>query len=169
MRRIFVTLALILTTFSFSYGQRFAYVDTEYILSKIPAYQEAQNSLDAVADEWRKEIEKRLQEIDKMYRTFQAEQVLLTDQMKQQRINEIEKKERDVKEYQKAKFGPDGELFKKRQELIKPIQDDIYEQIQKLATSKGYDFIFDKSSGVSMLFASDRYDKSDDIIDALGY
>jgi outer membrane protein len=103
-----------------------------------------------------------------MYKQYQAEQVLMTDPMKQQKMKEIEGKEKDVKEFQKAKFGPNGELFKQRQELVKPIQDKIYNEISKYAQAKGYDFIFDRSNGATMLYSNDRYNKSDDILQALG-
>jgi len=151
-----------------TYAQKFAYVDMEYVLGKLPQYADAQKQLDKVADGWQKDVESRMKAVDDMYKQFQAEQVLMTDPMKQQKIKEIEGKEKEVKEYQKSKFGPNGELFKKRQELIKPIQDKIYDEIQKYAIAKGYDFVFDRSSGPTMLYASDRYNKSDDILSALG-
>ena len=151
-----------------TYAQKFAYVDMEYVLGKLPQYADAQKQLDKVADGWQKDVESRMKAVDDMYKPFQAEQVLMTDPMKQQKIKEIEGKEKEVKEYQKSKFGPNGELFKKRQELIKPIQDKIYDEVQKYAIAKGYDFVFDRSSGPTMLYASDRYNKSDDILSALG-
>lgn len=151
-----------------SFAQKFAYVDMEYILGKLPQYADAQKQLDKVADGWQKEVESRMKTVDDMYKQFQAEQVLMTEPMKQQKIKEIEAKEKEVKEFQKAKFGPNGELFKKRQELIKPIQDKIYDEVQKYAIAKGYDFILDRSSGPTMLYASDRLNKSEDILSALG-
>ena len=154
---------------AYSFSQRFVYVDTEYILENIPEYQQAQNELDKIADGWRDEIDRKYKEIDELYRAYQAEQVLLPEEMKVQKQNEIENKEKNVKEYQKRKFGYQGELFRKKQELIKPVQDKVYNEIQKLASEKSYDFVFDKSSGVAMLFASPKYDKSDDILKALGY
>lgn len=164
-------LALFLGLFacvSFAQAQRFCYVDIEYILGKIPAYGEAQKQLDEVSKGWQKEVETKMKQIDDMYKGFQAEQVLMTDQMKQQKIKDIETKEKELKEFQRSKFGPSGELFKKRQELVKPLQEKIYNKIQDYAKEKGYDFIFDKSSGVSMLYASERYNKSEDILSALG-
>lgn len=167
MKKIMIVLAVSLMSLS-SFAQKFAYVDMDYILGKLPQYAEAQKQLDKIADTWQKDIESRMKSVDDMYKQFQAEQVLMTDPMKQQKIKEIEAKEKEVKEYQKAKFGPNGELFKKRQELIKPIQDKIYDEVQKYAIAKGYDFIFDRSSGPSMLYASDRLNKSEDILSALG-
>lgn len=151
-----------------TYAQKFAYVDMEYMLDKMPSYNEAQKQLDKIAEGWQKDVESKMKGVDDMYKQFQAEQVLMTEPMKQQKMKEIETKEREVKEFQKAKFGPNGELFKKRQELIKPIQDKIYNEVQKYAIAKGLDFIFDRSSGPSMLYANDRLNKSDDILAALG-
>jgi len=159
---------VILMTVSTTQAQKFAYVDMEYILGKMPQYKDAQTKLDNVAAGWQKEVEAKMKTVDDLYKQFQAEQVLMTEQMKQQKMKDIETREKEVKEFQKAKFGPNGELFKKRQELIKPIQDKIYDEIQKYAIAKAYDFIFDRSSGPTMLFASDKLNKSDDILSALG-
>lgn len=149
-------------------AQRFVYVDTEYILERLPEYKKAQEQIDQLAESWRKEIDEKYKEIDRLYRIYQAEQVLLTEEMKIQRQKEIEEKEKAVRELQKKRFGYEGELFRKKQELIKPIQDKIYKEIQKMATEKAYDFVFDKSGGLSMLFATPKYDRSDEILKALG-
>ena len=149
-------------------AQRFVYVDTEYILENIPEYNEAQKKIDDLADEWRKEIDRRYAEIEKLYKAYQAEQVLMPEDMKIKKQKEIEQKEQEAKDYQKQKFGFEGELFQKKQELIKPIQDKIYNEIQKMATEKVIDFVFDKASGVSILYANSRYDRSDDILKAMG-
>jgi outer membrane protein len=167
MKKIIVVAAALMFSAS-TFAQKFAFVDMDYILSKMPAYTDAQKQLDKIADGWQKEVETKMKGVDDMYKQFQAEQVLMTEPMKQQRIKEIETKEKEVKDFQKNKFGPSGELFKKRQELVKPIQDKIYNEIQKYAVAKGYDFIFDRSSGPTMLYAGDRYNKSDDILSALG-
>lgn len=157
-----------LTMSASTFAQKFAYVDMDYILGKLTSYTEAQKELDKVSSAWQKEVEAKMKSVDDTYKQFQAEQVLMTEPMKQQKIKEIEAKEKEVKEFQKAKFGPSGELFKKRQELIKPIQDKIYNEVQKYAVAKGYDFIFDRSSGPSMLYASEKMNKSDDVLAALG-
>jgi outer membrane protein len=167
MKKSIVIVAALLMSVS-TYAQKFAFVDVEYILNKMPTYTEAQKQLDKIAEGWQKEVESRMKSVDDMYKQFQAEQVLMTEPMKQQKIKDIEAKEKEVKDFQKAKFGPNGELFKKRQELIKPIQDKIYNEVQKYALAKGYDFIFDRASGPTMLYASDRYNKSEDILSALG-
>jgi len=149
-------------------AQRFAYVDTEYIMSKIPEYQMAEKQLDKIAEQWQAEVQKKYAEIEEMYKDYQANQILLTEDMRAAREEEIMAKERAVKEYQKTKFGYEGELFQKRQELVKPIQDQVYEAIEKVANQKAFDFILDKSSGVSILFANPKFNKSEDILRELG-
>lgn len=168
MTKTVVTTVALLLFSAATYAQKFVFVDMEFILSKMPTYTEAQKQLDKVAGDWQKEVEAKMKGVDDMYKQFQAEQVLMTEPMKQQKIAQIEAKEKEVKEYQKTKFGPNGELFKKRQELVKPIQDKIYNEVQKYAIAKGLDFIFDRSSGPTMLYASDRMNKSNDILAALG-
>jgi outer membrane protein len=163
-----LVLAIALAGASLLQAQKYCIVDVEYILSKMQAYKDAQAQLDKIAEGWQKEVETQMKEVDNAYRKFQAEQVLLTEQMKQQRIKEIEARERDIKEFQKSKFGPNGELFKKRQELIKPIQDKVYDELKKYAEAKGYDLILDKSSGPSLLYYSEKLNKSEDILAALG-
>ena len=167
MKKTIVIAAAVLLSLA-TFAQKIAYVDMEYVLGKMPQYAEAQKQLDKTAEAWQKEVEAKMKTVDDAYKQFQAEQVLMTEPMKQQKIKEIEGKEKEVKELQKSKFGPNGELFKKRQELIKPIQDKIYNEIQKYAIAKGYDFILDRSSGTAMLYATDRLNKSNDILDALG-
>lgn len=161
----FITLLLTSATLA----QRFVYVDTEYILNNIPEYKQAQKKLDDIAEGWRGEIDRKYKEIDDLYKAFQAEQILMPEDVRLRKQQEIEQKEKEVKDYQKQKFGYEGELFQKKQELIKPIQDKIYNEIQKMATEKTYDFVFDKANGPSMLYASTKYDKSDDILRAMGY
>lgn len=166
-KKIILSLVLIASISLSATAQRFAYVDMEYILENLPAYTKAQKTLDQTAEQWRAEVAVKMQEVENAYKKFQAEQVLMNEKMKADKIAEIEAKEKAIKEYQKAKFGPNGELFKKRQQLIKPIQDKIYKQIELLAQEKSYDFILDKSSGVQMLYANKRYDRSAIILAAL--
>ncbi|MFY0644417.1 MAG: OmpH family outer membrane protein [Bacteroidia bacterium] len=151
-----------------SQAQRFAYVDTEYILSQLPEYKSAQAQLDELSQAWQDEIDAMYEEIDKMYKEYQAEKVLLTKDMQTKRENEIIEKERAVKAFQNAKFGYDGELFKKRQELVKPIQDKVYEAINKVAKDNGLDFIFDKSGAMLMLVSNPKFDRSDEVLSELG-
>ena len=150
-------------------AQKYAYVDTKYILENISEYKASQQQLDQLSLNWQKEIEAKYAIIDKLYKDYQAEQILLTEEMKRKREAEITTKEKEVKEFQKQKFGYDGELFKKKQELVKPIQDKIYNAVKKLATEQSYAVIFDKSSELIMLYTNSKYDKSDDILNAMGY
>jgi len=150
-------------------AQKFAYVDTDYILNKIPEFNQAQDKLDALSADWQKEIENKYADVDQMYRSYQQEQVLLTDEMKVKREEAIIKKEKSAKDLQQKYFGPEGELYIKRQELIKPIQEKIYDVIQQLATNNKYAIIFDSSSDLIMLYKNNNLDKSDKVLDLLGY
>lgn len=150
-------------------AQKWCYVDTQYILDNIPEYKSAQQQLDQLSVSWQKDVEAKYAFIDKLYKDFQAEQILLTDEMKRKRENEIVAKEKEAKEFQKQKFGYEGELFKKKQELVKPIQDKIFNAVKKMATEQSYAAVFDKSSDLIMLFANPKFDKSDDILNAMGY
>jgi outer membrane protein len=152
-----------------SFAQKWCYVNTEYILENIPDYKTAQQQLDNLSITWQKEIEDKYAIIDKLYKAYQAEQVLLTEEMKRRRQEEITSKEKDVKDLQKQRFGYEGDLFKKKQELVKPIQDKIYNAVKKLATDQSYAAIFDKSSDLIMLFTNPKYDKSDEILTQLGF
>lgn len=151
-----------------SAAQRFAYVDTEYILNLMPEYNGAQKQLDLLAYDWQKAIESKKAEIEKMKAAYEAEKIFLVDDIKKQRIADITKKEKELLVYQQEKFGVNGELFKKRKELIQPIQDRIFDAIQKVAKDNALDFIFDKAGGVSMLFTNQKYDRSDDVLEELG-
>lgn len=150
-------------------AQKFGYVDTDYILSKIPEYKAAQAELDKLSVDWQKEIEAKYAEIDKLYKIYQAESVLLTEDMRKKRENEIINKEKEVKELQKQRFGVDGELFKKRMELVKPIQDKVYNAVKQVAERSALAFIFDKAGQVSILYSNNKYDKSEDVLTFLGY
>lgn len=167
-RRLLVVTVLFLGVHA-AHAQKFAYVNSEYILDNIPDYKSAQQQLDNLSVQWQKEIEDRYAIIDKLYKAYQAEQVLLTEEMKKRRQDEISIKEKDVKELQKQRFGYEGDLFKKKQELVKPIQDKIYNAVKKMATEQNFAVIFDKSSDLIMLYTNPKYDKSDDILTALGY
>ena len=150
-------------------GAKFGYVDTDYIMSQIPEYKAAQSELDKLSVQWQKEIDGKYAEIDKLYKAYQADAILLTEEMKKKRENEIINKEKEVKDLQKARFGVDGELFKKRQELVKPIQDKVYSAIKAVAEKNGLGFIMDKSGQVALLYANNKYDRSDDVLVYLGY
>ncbi|MDG1476756.1 MAG: OmpH family outer membrane protein [Vicingaceae bacterium] len=165
-----VSLVLILIVSSLAgFSQNFGYVDSEYILENIPEYKDAQDELDKLSVEWQKQLERRYAEIDKMYKNYQAEQILLTEDMKLKREDEIIKKEKAAKEYQKQKFGVDGELFQKRKELVKPLQDDVYKAISSIANYKKLGVVFDKASALTMLYTNPKYNISDDVLKKMGY
>ncbi|WP_298714681.1 OmpH family outer membrane protein [Chitinophaga sp.] len=168
MKRILITMILVLGAFGGAFAQRYCVIDTKYILESIPDYKDAQKKLDAVAEQWQKEIDAQFQEVDKMYKSYQAEAVMLTDDLKRKREDEIIAREKEAKDLQKKRFGYEGDLFKKREELVKPIQDKIYNAVQKLATSRMYDFVLDKSGGITVIFADPKLDKSEEILKALG-
>ena len=150
-------------------AQKYAFIDSQYILDNISEYKAAQQQLDQLSISWQKEIEGKYAIIDKLYKDYQAEQILLTEDMKKKRELEITNKEKEVKEFQKAKFGYEGELFKKKQELIKPLQDKIYNAVKKIATDQSYAVIFDKSGDLTMLYTNPKYDKSDEVLASMGY
>ena len=169
MRKFIIILSVLIVMAGITSAQKYAFVDTEYILNNIPSYKAAKDKLDNVSEEWQKEIETKYSEIEQMYKDYQAEKVLLTDEMRRKREDQIISKEKEVKELQKDYFGQNGGLFKKRQELIKPIQDEIYKAVKDIATEGGYAVIFDTSSGPTMLYTNPRYDVSDEVLEKLGY
>jgi outer membrane protein len=167
MKKIFL-LACFMGLGIAGFSQKYAIIDTRYILDKMPDYKEAQKQLDDIAAGWQKEINDKQAELDKMYRDFEAEQVMLTPELKQKREDQLFNKEKDLRDLQRKRFGFEGDLFKKRQELIKPIQDKVYNAIQKMAVQRGYDFVLDKSEGITIIFADPKLDKSEDVLKELG-
>jgi outer membrane protein len=153
---------LFLFSASALHAQKYAYVDTEYILKNIPEYNDAQDELDALSNRWQKEIETNYSKVEELYKSYQAEAVLLPDDIKKKREDEIIKKEQEVKELQRKYFGPEGELYQKRQELIQPIQEKVYNAIENIA------FVFDKAGGMTMLYGDPKFDISDDVLDEVG-
>ena len=168
MKNILFAISFLIITSS-SWAQKFAYVDSQFILEHIPEYKQAKQQLDDLCYDWQEDIEKAYTQIDQLYRAYQTDKVLLTDKMRQTREDEIIQKEKDVKELQQQRFGTEGDLFKKQEELIRPIQNQIYNAIQEFATDGRYGVIFDKSSDLLMLFADENLDKSERILDKLGY
>jgi outer membrane protein len=164
----FLITGLILFSAFLSQAQKFAYVDSKYILSHIPEYQQAQAEVNKLSAQWQKDIENKYETIAKLETSLQAEKILLTDEMKQKREQEIETKRQEAKDMQKAKFGINGELFKKREELVKPIQDQIYEAIQEVASTSALMVVFDKSSGSNMLYTNPKHDISDKVLKKMG-
>ncbi len=149
-------------------AQKYAYVDTEYILDNIPEFGDAQDELDDMSKRWQKEIEKNYATVEQMYKKYQAESVLLPDDIKKKREEEIIAKELQVKALQRKYFGPDGELFKKRQELVQPIQEKVFNAIESIALTNNYAFVFDKAGGMTLLYGNPKFDISDDVLDEVG-
>jgi len=169
MKKVFFTLTSAFCLFTSSFGQKTAYVDLDYILTSIPEYKSAQENLDKISIQWQKEIETKLAEVDRLYKAYQAEEILLIQEMKKKREEEIIAREKEAKELQKQRFGVDGDLFKKRQELVKPIQDKVYNAIKELADKQIIAIMFNKSSDLNILFANPKYNKSDEVLEAMGY
>src|SRR5215213_98434 len=168
MKKFLLVIACVFCLASFANAQRYAIIDTKYILDKMPDYKNAQKQLDDVASSWQKEVDGLQQELDKMYKDFEAEQVMLSDDLKKKREDQLFVKEKTLRDLQRKRFGFEGDLFKKRQELIKPIQDKVYNAVQKLAVQRGYDFILDKSEGITVIFADPKLEKSEDVLRELG-
>jgi outer membrane protein len=164
---LLVAMVCLLVAFSTN-AQRYGVVDTKYILDKIPDYKEAQKKLDQFSEQWQKEIDDKQAALDKLYKDYDAEQVMLSDELKKKREAELFTKEKEVRELQRKRFGFEGDLFKKRQELVKPVQDKVYNAIQKIAVAKQYDFILDKSEGITVIFADPKLDRSEDVLRELG-
>ena len=169
MKKVALTIAVVLTFIASSYAQKYAFIDSEYILENIPAFTAAQEQLDQLSSQYQKELESMHAELDQMYKDFQAESVLLSDDMKRKREDVIISKEKDYKQLQRKYFGPNGDLFKKRQGLVKPIQDDIFNAVQEIANDGGYAVIFDKAGGTTMFFTNPKFDLSDQVLQKLGY
>jgi len=164
---LLVALSLCLITFV-AEAQKYAIIDTKYILDKMPDYKQAQTQIDDIAAGWQREIDGKQSELDKMYKDFEAEQVMLSDDLKKKREDQLFNKEKELRDLQRKRFGFEGDLFKKRQELVKPIQDKVYNAVQKMAVSRGYDFVLDKSEGITIIFADPKLDKSEDVLKDLG-
>ncbi|MBP6357983.1 MAG: OmpH family outer membrane protein [Sediminibacterium sp.] len=165
---LFVALMVLGTAMSVKAQQRYAVIDTKYILERIPAYKEADAKLKLIGEQWQKEIDDLQVQLDKMYKNYESEQFMLTEALKKKREDELFEKEKQVRDLQKKRFGYEGDLFKERQRLIKPVQDKVYDAIQKIATSRSYDFVLDKSEGITIIFADPKLDKSDDVLKELG-
>jgi outer membrane protein len=149
-------------------NQRIGYVDTDYILTNIPEYKDAQDELNSLSEKWEKEVKAIFEKVEAMYREYQTEAVLLPQDLKRKREEDILKKEKEAKDLQMKYFGSEGDLFRKRSELVQPIQEKIYNALQDIAETKNYAFIFDKASGASMLYANPRLDLSDEVLDEVG-
>lgn len=169
MKKIGLLLVTVLLAGSSAFAQKYAYVDTEYILNNIPSYAAAQEKLDNLSQTWETEVAAVYAEVEQMYKDYQNDVVLLSKDAKLKREEAIINKEREAKDLQNSYFGVDGELYKKREELIKPIQDEIYNAVKEIAVEGAYAVIFDTSAGMNMLYTNPKYDISDEVLGKLGY
>jgi outer membrane protein len=167
MKKLLFAAILLISTLHLQ-AQRYCVIDSKYILENVPEYKQAQTKLDEASAQWQKEIDAKLQDVDRMYKAYQAEQVMLSEEMKKKREDEIIKKEKEAKDLQKKRFGFEGDLFKKRQELVKPVQDKVFNAVQKMASTKSYDLVLDKSADLSVFFTDVKIDKSDDVLREMG-
>lgn len=169
MKRTFFILALFAASITAIQAQKFAMVDMEYILKNIPSYETANEQLSIISKKWQSEVEASMQEVQTMYKNYQTELVFLSEDMKVKREEEIIAKEKASQELKRNYFGPEGELFKKRQSLMKPIQDEIFNVIQELSREKDLSLVFDKSSSMNVIFTAPKLDISDEVLTKLGY
>lgn len=168
-KNLLIAAVAVLAGISAAQAQKFAYVDTDYVLLHLQEYADAQSELNQLAIDWQVEIETKIQSIERLELAYRAERVLLTAEMRAKREEEISTKRLEARELQKSKFGVDGELFQKRQELIQPVQDQVFEELKDIASGSGYMVVFDKSNQSNMLYTNPKYDISDRLIKALGY
>lgn len=168
MKKKTLLLALLFVTTLMS-AQKFAFVDTEYVLKKVPAYESAQDQLDQVSQRWQQEVDALMDEVKTLYKNYQNDLVFLSDEMKVKRENAIVTKEQEAKDLRKTYFGPEGELFKKRESLMKPIQDEVFNAVKEVASDGGYSVIYDKSSAMNIVYAAPALDVSELVVEKLGY
>ena len=166
-RLLFFAIILILTSVTVS-AQRYAIIDTKYILDKMPEYKDADKRLAETSGQWQKEIDDKQGQLNTMYHNFDAEQYMLSDDLKKKREDQLFNMEKEIRDLQKKRFGFEGDLFKERQKLVKPVQDKVYNAIQKMAVKRGYDFVLDKSEGITVIFADPKLDKSEEVLKELG-
>lgn len=168
MKKLFIIGISLILLGNLSFAQKFGYIDSQSILEKMPAYKAAQQEIDQISQKWQTELEEKYKEIEKKYKDYQAEAVLLPDDIKKDREAEIFALERAAKDYKKDKFGYDGELYKLQDEKIRPIQDQIFESVSKVAETKKLDFILDKSADTGIIYANPLYDRTKDVLNMLG-
>lgn len=169
MKRLIITLSIVIAGILGASAQKYALVDMEYILKNIPSYEMANEQLNQVAKRWQKECDDLAAEAETLFKNYQADMVFLTDEMKTQRADEVKAKEQEVLDLRRKYFGPEGELYKKRESLMKPIQDDIYNAIKKISEERGYMMVIDRASSSNIIFASPKADISNDVLSKLGY
>lgn len=169
MKKTFILMLLLIGAWIPAAAQKFALVDMEYILRNVPSYEMANEQLNQVSQRWEKEVNELSKEAETMYKNYQSDMVFLTEEQKKKREEEIVSKEKEATDLRYKYFGPEGELYKKRQSLMKPIQEDVYNAVKAVAEEKGYMTIFDRASSQSIVFASPRIDVSNDVLAKLGY
>lgn len=169
MKKIFLSLLLLVGCAVASQAQKFALVDMEYILKNVPAYEMANEQLNQLSQRWQKEVEAVSKEADAMYKQYLSDKVFLTEEQVKKREQEIVAKEEEATQLRYKYFGPEGELYKKRQTLMKPIQDDVYNAVKKVSEERGYQAIFDRASSANIVYASPRIDISNEVLAKLGY
>ena len=158
---------LIVSTLSLS-AQKFAYIDSKYVLSHMPEYVAAQKQINELSAEWQAQVEQKYTAIEQLEKSFQAEKILLTEDMKKKREADINERREEAKQYQKSKFGVEGDLFKKREELVAPIQEQIFQAIEDIASQSQYMVVFDKASHSNMLYTNPKHDISDKVLKKMG-
>ncbi|MBZ0099122.1 MAG: OmpH family outer membrane protein, partial [Taibaiella sp.] len=156
MKKIVLTAVCSLLIAIAAQAQRYCVIDSKYILDKMVEYKDAKTKIDKLSEDWQKDIDNRMQEVDRMYKAYQAERAMLSDEVRKKREDEIIAKEKAVKDLQKQRFGYEGELFRERQKLIKPIQDKVFNAVQKYATSRAFDMVLDKAGGVTLFYADPK-------------
>ena len=167
MKKLIIVAGIMLVGLSIQ-AQKYAIIDTRYILDKMTEYGQAQKQLDDIAADWQKDIDAKQTALDRMYKDYEAEQVMLSEELRKKREDQLFVKEKELRDLQRQRFGFEGDLFKKRQELIKPIQDKVFNAVQKLSVARGYDFVLDKNEGITIIFADPKLDKSEDVLRELG-
>ena len=168
MKKMFLIAFIVIAASVTTSAQRYAIIDTKYILDKMPEYKDADKKLAQTSEQWQKEIDDKQGQLNQMYRNYDAEQYMLSDDLKKKREDQLFNLEKEVRELQKKRFGFEGDLFKERQKLVKPVQDKVYNAIQKMAVNRGYDFVLDKSEGITVIFADPKLDKSEEVLKELG-
>lgn len=168
MKKILIALACFMGASGAARAQHYCIIDSKYILEKMSDYKDAQSKLDNLSKAWQDEIDAKMAEVDKMYKGYQAEKPMLSDDMRNRRQDEIVAKEKEAKDLQRQRFGYEGDLFKKRQEFVKPVQDRVFNAVQKVASSRSFDIVLDKAGGVTLFYADPKLDRSDDVLKILG-
>ena len=170
MKKIVLGLAILLAigTSAIAQQARYCIIDSRYILEKLDDYKDAQTKLDNISKVWQDEIDAKMLDVDKMYKSYQAERPMLSDEMRKKREDEIVAKEKAAKDLQKQRFGYEGDLFKRRQDLVKPIQDRVFNAVQKMASQRAYDMVLDKAGGVTLFYADPKLDRSDEVLKIMG-